>query len=99
LVLLDRNPEFDPGGVFFHFGLMIFNEFYNASSILLAVFLCIHKDGPSNEVFRIEDGGGWWLCIELISESASRFGLIHGGSIFKSSNMERTPLQTCKHAH
>jgi hypothetical protein len=69
---------------------MIFNEFYNASSELLAVFLFIHKEGSSNEVFWVEDGRGWWLCIGLISVGASKFGLIHGGPIFERANMERT---------
>jgi hypothetical protein len=38
---------------------MVFNEFNNASSELLAVFLVIQKEGASNKVFRIEDRGRW----------------------------------------
>jgi hypothetical protein len=69
---------------------MVFNEFKNASSELLAVFLVIQKEGASNKVFRIEDRGRWWLCIDLIRGSAGKCGLIHGGSICEGSNMGRT---------
>jgi hypothetical protein len=69
---------------------MVFNEFYNVSSVLLAVFLFINKEGTSNEVLRVEDGRRSWLCIDRISGSASKFGLMHGGSIFEGANMEKT---------
>jgi hypothetical protein len=48
---------------------VILNEFNNAPPELLAVFLFIHEEGLSNEVFlRIEDGRRrWCLCSNLIS--------------------------------
>jgi hypothetical protein len=35
---------------------MVFNEFYNSSPDLLAVFLLILEEGMSNQIFRVENG-------------------------------------------
>jgi hypothetical protein len=39
---------------------MVFNEFNNASSDLLATFLLIHKEGTSYKVFKVENGRRLW---------------------------------------
>jgi hypothetical protein len=66
LVLIDRHPELDPHRVIFHHGLMIFNEFDNSSSELLAIFLFVHKEGASHKVLRIENRRRWWFRCGLI---------------------------------
>jgi hypothetical protein len=45
------------GWDFFHHRLVVFNKFNKSSSELLAIFLFIHEEGVSNQVFKVEGDG------------------------------------------
>jgi hypothetical protein len=88
-IIIDRHSDLDPSEVIFHSGLVVFNTLNNLSSELLSVFLFIHEEGTSNQVFRIEDGRRWYICISLTCGCSRRLGLIHSGSVLDGSSRDR----------
>ena len=54
-VTFDLEP--DPGGIVFQVFLMAADEFHNAGSVLLPIFLWVSEEGAANEVFRVKDRG------------------------------------------
>jgi hypothetical protein len=44
----------------------------------------------SNKLFRIENGRWWWVSMDLIIGSASKFGFLISGTILESAIMGKT---------